>query len=323
MVRAFAPGKCILFGEHAVVYGHPAVAIAIEQGVNVSIEKFEEWVINGKKFERSRHPHISHILYDLFEYKGAPLKIKIESGLFPAAGLGSSAALSNAMGAALHKLIKPQEKLDLVKLAKIGHSAEAAAQEGRASPTDTATSALGGCIVVSEKKVNGTKHVFDAELMTPEGKRNWIISKAKLPEKVEDLWLILGFTGESSSTGKMVSDVANLLTHEPDKVDLMNNIKEITYKGLKSLALGDFGAVGIAMNECHEQLRDLGVSSNSLDRLVEATKPYSLGAKMTGAGGGGCMVALSRNPQRVSEQIEIAGGTPMVSKLVSEGVRLV
>ena len=44
---------------------------------------------------------------------------------------------------------------------------------------------------------------------------------------------------------------------------------------------------------------------------------------MTGAGGGGCMVALSRNPQRVSEQIEIAGGKPMISKLVSKGVRLI
>ena len=47
------------------------------------------------------------------------------------------------------------------------------------------------------------------------------------------------------------------------------------------------------------------------------------GAKITGAGGGGCMVALSRNPQRVSEQIEISGGKPMISKLVSKGVRLI
>ncbi|MFL2957836.1 MAG: hypothetical protein ACJZ4Z_03495 [Candidatus Thalassarchaeaceae archaeon] len=49
MVEAFAPGKCILFGEHAVVYGHPAVAVAIEQGVNVSIEKFDHWMIDGKE----------------------------------------------------------------------------------------------------------------------------------------------------------------------------------------------------------------------------------------------------------------------------------
>lgn len=322
MVKAFAPGKCILFGEHAVVYGHPAVAIAIEQGVNVSIEKFDDWMIDGKRFDHSKYPHISHILYDLFEYKGEPLKIEIESQLFSAAGLGSSAALSNAMGAALHKLIKPQEELDVIKLAKIGHSAEAAAQEGRASPTDTATSALGGCIIVSEEKLTSTEHVFDAELITPEGKRSWTICKAILPEEIEDIWLILGFTGEASSTGKMVSDVADLLSRDSDKKSIMTNIREITHKGLDALSIGDFESVGMAMNECHEQLRSLGVSSDSLDRLVEATKPYSLGAKMTGAGGGGCMVALSRNPQRVSEQIEIAGGKPMISKLVSKGVRL-
>lgn len=321
MVEAFAPGKCILFGEHAVVYGHPAVAIAIEQGVNVSIEKFDDWIIDGKSFDHSKYPHISHILYDIYGYKGKPLKIKIESQLFSAAGLGSSAALSNAMGAALHKLIKPQEELDIIKLAKIGHSAEAAAQEGRASPTDTAASALGGCIVVSGEKVTGTEHVFDAELVTPEGKRSWSVCKAILPEEVEDVWLILGFTGEGSPTGKMVADVADLLSRDPDKKNIMTKIREITHKGLDALCVSNFEDVGMAMNECHEQLRKLGVSSDSLDRLVEATKPYSLGAKMTGAGGGGCIVALSRNPQRVSEQIEIAGGKPMISKLVSKGVR--
>jgi mevalonate kinase len=182
---------------------------------------------------------------------------------------------------------------------------------------------LGGCIVVSGEILTGTKHVFDAELVTPEGKRNWSVCRAKLPEEVEDIWLILGFTGEGSPTGKMVAGVADLLSSDPDKKNIMTNIREITHKGLDALSIGNFEAVGMAMNECHEQLRILGVSSDSLDRLVEATKPYSLGAKMTGAGGGGCMVALSRNPQRVSEQIEISGGKPMISKLVSKGVRLI
>ena len=60
-----------------------------------------------------------------------------------------------------------------------------------------------------------------------------------------------------------------------------------------------------------------------MDRLVEAVGPYSLGAKMTGAGGGGCMVAISRDPQRVSEQIEIAGGKPMISRIGSKGVKII
>ena len=63
MVTAFAPGKCILFGEHAVVYGHPAVAVAIDQGVTVSLSKSDKWSIEGTPFDANRHPHIHHIIY--------------------------------------------------------------------------------------------------------------------------------------------------------------------------------------------------------------------------------------------------------------------
>ena len=182
MARGFAPGKCILFGEHAVVYGQPAVAVAIDSGVRVSVEQSKEWTLEGVPFEPSRHPHISHILSTVFEYGGPPLKMEVESGLFSAAGLGSSAALSNAIGASLHAHINPGQALDPIALARMGHSAEAMAQKGRASPTDTATSALGGCIVVSGQQVEGTRHVFDAELETPEGLREWSINTVDLPD---------------------------------------------------------------------------------------------------------------------------------------------
>ena len=172
MVRAFAPGKCILFGEHAVVYGHPAVAVAIDSGVEIELTESDSWTIEGMPFHSEKHPHISHILDDIFNYDGKPLKINIASGLFSAAGLGSSAALSNAMGAAVLRIMDTNAELDSIKLARIGHAAEAKAQFGRASPTDTATSALGGCVVVSGEQVEGTEHIFDATLHTPEGEGN-------------------------------------------------------------------------------------------------------------------------------------------------------
>ena len=161
MSTAFAPGKCILFGEHAVVYGHPAVAVSIDSGVEITIEESEDWEINNRyntdgfeKFNPNKHPHIQHIIKDLFKYEGKPLRINVQSDLFSGAGLGSSAALSNAMGAALHQFTKPDKEIDLIKLSKIGHSAEAATQEGRASPTDSAASSLGGCVVVSGERIN-------------------------------------------------------------------------------------------------------------------------------------------------------------------------
>ena len=58
MVQASAPGKCILFGEHAVVFGQPAVAVAIDQRMTVSLEKNSEWRIDGMKFISKRHPHV-------------------------------------------------------------------------------------------------------------------------------------------------------------------------------------------------------------------------------------------------------------------------
>ena len=322
MASGFAPGKCILFGEHAVVYGHPAVAVAIDSGVRVSVEQSDEWTLEGVPFEPSRHPHISHILNTVFEYDGHPLKMEVESGLFSAAGLGSSAALSNAIGAALQAHINPGQPLDPISLARMGHSAEAMAQKGRASPTDTATSALGGCVVVSGEPVQGTRHVFDADLQTPEGLREWSINAVDMPDSLSEACLVIGFTGEMSSTGKMVAGVAKRLEEQPGLRGEMDAIGRITSAGLTAISAGNLEAVGMAMDACHEKLRLFGVSSPSLEALVEAARPHSLGAKLTGSGGGGCMIALARNPQRVAEAIEVAGGRPLVSRLGAPGVRL-
>ncbi len=304
-----------------MVYGHPAVAVAIDAGVEVSIEESSKWTIEGMDFDPSRHPHITHILRDVFKYNGVPLEIDVKSGLFSAAGLGSSAAISNAMGAALHFHLNPDRELDRIELARMGHSAEAIAQKGRASPTDTATSALGGCVVVSGDPVDGTTHIFDASLETLEGERTWSVSRTLVPEGL-DAWIVLGFTGVGSPTGRMVAGVASLLEQDPSKEMEMEAIGKITHAGLAALSAGNLEGVGIAMNACHEKLRSLNVSSPELENLIDAAKPHSLGVKLTGAGGGGCMVSLTRNPRRVAEAIEVAGGKPLISKLGADGVRI-
>ena len=327
MVTAFAPGKCILFGEHAVVYGHPAVAVSIDSGIEITVEECERWEINNQHntngfelFDSNKHPHIQHIIKDLFNYEGKPLRINVQSNLFSGAGLGSSAALSNAMGAALHQFTKPNKELDLIKLSKIGHSAEAATQEGRASPTDSAASSLGGCVVVSGEKIDTLTHIFDTSLITPEGERNWSIHQAELHESINQSWLVLGFTGQSSPTGKMVSGVAERLKQNPELYEEMESIENITMAGLTALKAGNMEAVGMAMNSCHEKLKNLGVSNELLDLMVSVTRPHSFGSKLTGAGGGGCMVALTDNPTRVAQEIELCGGKPLISKFGSSGV---
>ena len=225
------------------------------------------------------------------------------------------------MGAAVLRMMDTNAELDSIKLARIGHAAEAKAQFGRASPTDTATSALGGCVVVSGEQVEGTEHIFDATLHTPEGERKWSVCQVDLPSDL-DAWLVLGFTGIGSPTGEMVAGVATLLEEDPSKHQEMDSIAMITQAGLTALGAGNLEAVGMAMDACHEKLQNIGVSSPELDVLVEAVRPHSIGAKLTGAGGGGCMVALTQYPQRVAEAIEVAGGTPLISRLGADGVRI-
>ena len=76
------------------------------------------------------------------------------------------------------------------------------------------------------------------------------------------------------------------------------------------------------MTENQIMLKSIGVSSPELDELIKAAAPTSLGAKLTGAGGGGCMIALTRNPKLTSDAIELAGGRTLISKLGSLGMKI-
>ncbi|MDP6845323.1 MAG: hypothetical protein QF722_07240, partial [Candidatus Thalassarchaeaceae archaeon] len=126
MVLASAPGKCILFGEHAVVYGQPAVAVAIDGRVHVTIEESTSgWLIDGMRFDKQRHPHLDAMLKRMWiEDGGGPLSVQIESELFGAAGLGSSAAICSAVAAALLNASgTPSDELPYSGIATTAHLA--------------------------------------------------------------------------------------------------------------------------------------------------------------------------------------------------------
>ena len=80
--------------------------------------------------------------------------------------------------------------------------------------------------------------------------------------------------------------------------------------------------VGRAMSENHLLLRSIGVSCPELESLITAAAPSSLGVKLTGGGGGGCMIALTRNPKETSEAIELAGGRTIISSFGAMGMTL-
>ena len=351
MVQASAPGKCILFGEHAVVYGQPAVAVAIDQRMSVSLALNDDWRIDGMSFHPQRHPHVEALRQRLWE-GGPPLSVKITGDIPPASGLGSSAALSVAASAALRcargRQIKDDDwaegwtaarpngvydgpwevtkgdsvdygakSVDEDECAILTHAVEAYAQGGRASPMDSSTCAHGGCIVLSDKVEDDLNWLYSRKLNDV----SWEVHSVDLGE-IDDVWLVIGSTGVHAPTSEQVAKVAALLESQPEKMREIETIGIVARRGIAALMEGDMESVGRAMSENHLLLRSIGVSCPELESLITAAAPTSLGVKLTGAGGGGCMIALTRNPKLTSEAIELAGGRTLISKLGAVGMKV-
>jgi mevalonate kinase len=138
----------------------------------------------------------------------------------------------------------------------------------------------------------------------------------------DDVYLVIGSTGVSAPTSKQVAKVANMLQQNPDRMEEIETIGKIARRGIDALICGDYEAVGRTMTENQIMLKSIGVSSPELDALIKAAAPSSLGAKLTGAGGGGCMVALTKNPKKTSDAIELAGGRTLISKLGCTGMMI-
>lgn len=378
-VEASAPGKCILFGEHAVVFGQPAVAVAIEQRITVRLELLpegeDEWRIDGMKFDASRHPHIEALRSRLWQKRaGAPaLSIQIRGDIPPASGLGSSAALSVAASACLRaargrwlcsggdsnevedwaegfssqltdtnaygEVIVGKDParrvgrngqggshvwgnlaIDIDECALLGHAVEAIAQGGRASPMDSSVCAHGGLVLLSNKVEDAVDWTYTRKLKTPEGDRTWEVHTLPIGAQHQDVFLVIGNSGVHAPTFLQVEKVAKAMSQEPQRMREIETIGLIASRGVQALLEGDFEAVGRAMSENHLMLRGLGVSCPELENLIRAAAPSALGVKLTGAGGGGCMVALTRNPKQTSEAIELAGGRTLISKIGNSGV---
>ena len=116
--------------------------------------------------------------------------------------------------------------------------------------------------------------------------------------------------------------VAELISENQEKKQDLDFIGELTLMGLVALRSGAWEAVGMTMDVCHEKLRSLGLSTPMLETLIEAVRPHSLGAKITGSGGGGCMMALTYNPERVAQTIEMNGGRAIITPMHCDGARI-
>ncbi|HWQ20037.1 MAG TPA: mevalonate kinase [Methanotrichaceae archaeon] len=320
MTTASAPGKVILFGEHAVVSGVPALGSAIDLRATVSVEDLPGRVeidasnlrlmvtgftvdplaecIHTVGSSRDALLATRYISAVLRELRAGDLRVSVESRIPPAAGLGSSAAIVVATLAALNEHLGL--KMSREEIGSESYRIEKLVQQGLGSPMDTALSTFGGYQLVSDK-----------------------IQARKLPE----LRLVVGYTEQSHDTRTEVAKVQNLRQSYPDVVEpIFQAIGAISKRALESLEEGRLKELGSLMNINHGLLEALGVGTRELSELVYAARGAggALGAKLTGAGGGGCMIALppEGGEAEIATAIRQARGRTFAVKTGCEGVRL-
>lgn len=303
---ASAPGKVILFGEHSVVYGEPAVAVAISLRTEVSVrEAGDTHRVNGHVLRDYHHAYIKDSIERL--WKGGPLDVRTDSQLPSASGLGSSAALSVATTGALLKLLGRFEE---ETVAREAYASELSAQRGRASPTDTSTCTHGRAVLLDrQQNENLLWHVKKEE-------REWYIHHLDIPP----LTLVIGNSGMRGRTADQVAKVARFVQRTGFAREVIRDLGKTTRAAVPFIRSGDKKAIGRKMDESHNLLSILGISTPKLDDLCNAARRHAYGAKLTGSGGGGSMIALTDEPDACAKAIKKRGGYPIIVTLGERGV---
>jgi len=322
-VVASAPAKIILFGEHFVVYGEPSIVLAIDkrafatvdrrddnrihlQSVNLGLAGFfEDGSFNVERGDakeaRIRFEAIRLAVEKVMKIceEDVGLNIEINSTVPVAAGLGSSAAVIVAATAATGFLLKA--KISKEEVFRIACETEKVIH-GTTSGVDPAISTFGGALLFQ----------MDTGFKPLE-------IKGEIP-------LVVGDTGVQRSTRVQVEKVRSMMENYPSVFEPMQRAaREIVLKAIDIFKQNDLVTLGELMNINHALLYALGVSDESLEWLINASrKAGALGAKLTGAGGGGCMVALAKNERTepVMDAILRAGGRPFIARKTDEGVKV-
>jgi mevalonate kinase len=277
-------GKVILFNEHFVVYGVPGIVSAVDaiayaearktgSGVTIRDERTGAKGYAEKKKVQQRES-IDRMLSAMgLSMKKVALEILLGGNLPSFSGIGASAASSVAIARA----IANELKLDLSdkNINDVAYEAERA-YAGTPSGIDNTAATYGGLIWFKKARGGGANTIEEIDIAKP----------------VE---IVIGNTGIVADTKAMVAGVAARRKKNPEKHKrLCEKAEELAFAARQALEVFDLPKVGELMNENHRQLQEIQVSCEELDQLVSlAQENGALGAKLTGGGGGGCMVALT------------------------------
>jgi len=314
-ISVISPGKLMLLGEHAAVYGYPCLAAAIDTKfvVTVKLRKDIKIVIRSDLFKEIIIDGISEINSSMLIKQSAYLAsaIKTITPLLPVKsgfnldikstfsanyGLGSSAAATAASISALARLYQ----LHLTKGELFDMSFESIKSvDGLASGFDLAAVINGG--IIYYKKGSLTE---------------------KLTARPE---LVICYSGRKADTTAMIRQVSLKMKKDRKAViKIFQKISQLVINARQSLMMNDLPEAGKLMNLNQDFLEDLGVSTPKLNKLIgSARKAGAYGAKISGAGGGDCLIALvdKQNREAVKKALFSAGGEIIPAKITLEGVK--
>lgn len=259
-----APGKVILLGEHSVVFGQPAIAATIARRLEVRLAESAASAVGDAKLRAALEAAADGLPVD-----ASSLSIEIRSDVPPACGLGSSAALSLALVRALGSLTgaslsKQEERSRASRVEDVFH--------GTASGLDVAASAADG-VIWFERGAPPT-------------------IQALRPREPFDL--VIALSSEPRSTAGPVGRLRERQKRRPELFDRMFGLAgDIVRAGREAIESGDLESLGASMDCAHGLLNGFGVSTPTLERMIAIARGAgALGAKLSGAGGGGAIVAL-------------------------------
>ncbi len=304
-ISASAPGKIILFGEHAVVYGRPAIAVPINQiqakayvfpephmpsgymniqAPNIGLEA----ILSDLPQDHPLVAAINGVLKEVDVSRPPALTLRVTSSIPLAAGLGSGAAVSTAIIRALSTFLGhplPAKRVsDLVfEVEKIHHGTP---------------SGIDNTVISFEMPVFFIRDEF---------KGNTIETFSV----AQPFTIVIADTGISSPTSSTVGDVRLAWKNNPTYSEqLFDEIGEVVLAARAAIENSQIDALGTLMNENHALLIALGVSSPELDYLVQTARTTgALGAKLSGGGRGGNIIALADRSTSIqlADSLEAAG----------------